>query len=596
MKTVSTNNRLEHAQNVQSVRARRVIGASVLWWMIALGFLGWVVAIMPSQDIPEFWVTVRDHDMAGGALGVFVLVLAQLLRPLFARCDWARIAAFIERNLLVLCALCFALYGGLAYWAHQHFTFSWDEYSLLTQSRIFATGHRSGWVPPALIDWVFAPGHVGVFFAVSAQSGHFVPVYWPGVGLLATPFTALGVSWLCNPFLGALGLWGVHRLTLRVSGSREAAAWAWLLMLASPVVALNAATLYAMPAHLLFNVFYCLLLLRDDRRGALGAGLVGGFALILHNPVPHLAFALPWLFYVATKRRRLLAPLVAGYLVFALPLGLGWSRYIGASFDADKYAQFAPVVGAGSPFAEMLGRFMTVVRMPTPYVVLARIAGLAKTVVWAVPGLLVLAWLGWRTLARQENLATAPQQSSVAGKIDDRALRLLAASFVVSYLAYFLVPFDQTLGWGFRYIHPAWFALPVLGATFLACAPAKSVLRPFFAALCVLTLALSLPLRALQVNRLITQHRQQIPTATASVSAPASITFINVEHGSFTFDLLHNDPFLRNDDWHFVSHGAALNARLARQYLSQPVRAQGGDWGEIWTGSALRHPAFPPPR
>ena len=564
--------------------ARRVIGASVFWWVLVLVLFSWVAAILPRNRPPEFWRTIRDHDVSGAWMGVVVMALSWALTPLFARCDWARIAAFIERNLLVLCGLGFVLYAAISYWPQQHFTFSWDEYSLLTQSRIFATGHISSQVPPDLLNWAISPGHRGRLFAVSAQSGHFVPVYWPGVGLLATPFTALGVSWLCNPFLGALGLWGVHRLTLRVSGSREAAAWAWLLMLASPVVALNAATLYAMPAHLLFNVFYCLLLLRDDRRGALGAGLVGGFALILHNPVPHLAFALPWLFYVATKRRRLLAPLVAGYLVFALPLGLGWSRYIGASFDVGQYASHVPVGSASSPFAEMLGRLPTVFNWPSLYVVLSRFGGLAKTVVWAVPGLLVVAWLGWRTLARQGSSAV-PTDSPMLNR---RAMRLLAASFIATFLIYFMVSFDQTLGWGFRYIHPAWFVLPVLGATFLACAPNKSVLRPFFAALCVLTLALSLPLRAIQADHLISFHRAQIPTATAS----ASITFINVLEGSFSFDLLHNDPFLRNDDWRFVDRGANADAQVARKYLVNPKRERSGKWGEIWTGSALRHPPF----
>ena len=568
------------------VNARRVMGASVLWWILTLGFFSWAVTFIPSDPSGrlKFWIMIREHDISAAWLGLLIFALSWLATPVFARLDWARLAVFIERRLLVLCALAFCLYGAIAFWPHQHFTYSWDEYSLLTQSRIFATGQMSGWVPPVLLQWIWGPGYGDAFFAVSSKSGHFVPIYWPGLAILGTPFTALGVSWLCNPFLGALSLWGVHRLTLRVSGSREAAAWAWAFTLASPVVALNAATYFAMSAHLLFNVFYCLLLLRDDRRGAFFAGVVGGFALALHNPFPHLAFALPWLAFVVWKRRQLIVPLLLGYLVFAVPLVLGWSSFLD-SFDPDTYAQ---VVGASTPFAKIWGRVVSLATLPTPYIVLSRVGGLGKTVVWAVPGLLVLAWLGWRNLGHRA--ATSSQFDT--SKVDNRALRLLAAAFLSTFLVYFIVPFDQTLGWGFRYIHPAWFALPVLSATFLALVPANHILRAFFAALCVLTLAFQLPLRAVQADNFISQHRAQVPM----VTAPVSITFIKTKHGSFTADLLQNDPFLRNDDWHLRDRGAPANAQLVRQYLVNPVRKQSGVWGEIWTGSAIRHPQFPPPR
>ena len=568
----------EPAKN-QHIGAQRVIVASVLWWLVALVFLSLVIAGLPAGRVPEFWVTVREQDLSAAWVGVGVLVCARVLTPLFARCNWAQLAAFIERRLLILCGLAFVLYAGLAFWAHHHVPLALDEYCSLTESRSFAAGQSSGWVPPALLDWITAPKHRGEFISLARQSGHYTPVYWPGLGILLTPFSALGVPWLCNPLLGCLALWGIYRLTFRVSGSREAAAWAWALTLASPVIALNAASFYAMPAHLLFNVFYCLLLLRGNRRSALGAGIIGGFALVLHNPLPHAAFALPWLLFIAWKRRRLLLPLLLGYLVFAVPLGLGWSVFVG-SFDASKYAQLAPSGGA-SPLAEMLGRLATVVKLPTMYIVLARLTGLAKTVVWAVPGLLVLAWLGWRDLKFR----------SPSGTMHTSALRLMAASLFFTFMIYWLVPFDQTQGWGFRYIHSAWFVLPILGAVFLERTPQKSALWPFFAALCVTSFAILLPLRALQVEHLIAKRRAQVPAA----QAPVSMTFINIEHGSFTFDLLQNDPFLRNNDWHLLSHGARNNENLARQYLISPRPEQSGEWGEIWVGSALRHPPFPPP-
>ena len=556
----------------ETASARRVMGASALWWMVALGFLSFLVALLPPDTKLAFWMLMRAYDVSAAWMGVAVLVVARLATPFFARLDWARIAAWIERNLLVLCALSFGLYAALSFWAYHHVPLAMDEYCPLTQSRSFVAGHTSGWVPPELLDWIMAAGHRGDFFGTSQSTGYYTPTYWPGLAILQTPFTALGVPWGCNPFLGALALWGVHRLTLRISDSREAAAWAWLLMLCSPVIAINAASFYSMPAHLLFNVCYCLLLLRDDRRGAFAAGLVGGFALVLHNPAPHLAFALPWLAFVAWKRRRLLLPLIAGYLIFAIPLGLGWSAFMD-DFDASRYAQAArSASGSGPPFIEMLGRLSAVVSLPSPGLVWARLAGLAKTVVWAVPGLLVIAWLGWRGAKLQLE----------AGQ--SRALRLLMASLITTFALYWMIKFDQGHGWGYRYLHSAWFALAVSGGCYLARAPQN--VRAFFGALCALSFAVLLPQRALQVEGFIRHHRAQVPAATA----PVSITFINEAHGTFTVDLLQNDPFLRNDDWRLISHGAARNEALARKYLVNPKREQNGDWGEIWSGNALRHP------
>ena len=508
-----------------------MVFASVVIWMVALLFLQLIVSSVPADTTAPFWVLVRAHDLTAAWFGVGVLALSGVLMPLFARCSWDDIALFIERHLVVLCALALVLYGALAFWAYHHYPLAMDEFCPLSESRAFVSGRLCGWVPPPLLDWIVTARFEGEFFGVLRGSGFYTPTYWPGLAILQMPFVALGVPWGCNPVVGALGLWGVHRLALRLSGSREAAAWAWALMLASPVIALNAASFYAMSAHLLFNVFYSLLLLRGDRRGALAAGIVGGFALVLHNPAPHLAFALPWIGALAWKRRRLLGPLLLGYLVFALPLGFGWSAFLDG-FDASKYAQIAHSTSASLPFGEMLGRLKTVVELPSLALVLIRLTGLAKTVVWAVPGLLVIAWMGWRDTAR-----------AVAGS---RGLRLLAASLLSTFALYWLVKFDQGHGWGYRYIHSAWFVLAILGGCFVAGSARQSAIRPFFAALCALSLAVLLPLRAWQAETFIAQHLAQVPAAPAT--ATASITFINTQHGWFSVDMAQNDPFLRNDD------------------------------------------------
>ena len=451
--------------------AARVIGVSFVQWLLALGVIWFIsVALLPDNVASIFWHLLKLYDLTGAWAGVFVLALSWVAAPYFARCDWARVAAWVEHHLVALCALGFVFYAALAFWAYHHHPLTMDEYAPLLESRTFVAGQLRAWVPPHLLSWVVAPQYRGEFLQVTRDSGFYSPTYWPGLAILEMPFVALGAPWLCNPTLGALALWGVHRLTLRLTRSPEAAAWAWVLMLSSPAIALNAASFYSMPAHLLFNVAYCLLLLRDDRRGALGAGIVGGFALVLHNPVPHTAFALPWIVFVAWKRRRLLAPLLLGYLVFALPLGLGWSRFLDG-FDASSYVASNRAARA-LPFAEMLSRLATVVAWPNALLTLSRAAGVAKTVVWAVPGLTALAWYGWRALPKPRPNDTANDAASDA--VDARGLRLLAASFLTTFLIYCLVKFDQGHGWGFRYLHSAWFAMPILGSFFLARASEKS--------------------------------------------------------------------------------------------------------------------------
>ena len=143
------------------------------------------------------------------------------------------------------------------------------------------------------------------------------------------PFTLVGMPWACNPVLSALTLLVVHRLALYMFEDTEAAGLALLLTVASPVFFGIGISYYSMPAHLLANSLYALLLVRPTPAKAFAAGIVGSIALSLHNPVPHMLFAVPWLIWIATRQGgvRLLAALCAGYLPLCLLLGVGWFEF-----------------------------------------------------------------------------------------------------------------------------------------------------------------------------------------------------------------------------------------------------------------------------
>src|SRR6202040_1898143 len=101
--------------------------------------------------------------------------------------------------------------------------------------------------------------------------------------------------------------------------------WAILFALASGAFAANGISYYSMQAHLTANLLFVALLIKPSGYRAMGAGLVGSIALILHNPVPHALFAIPWIAAMTMHRhqRRYLLPLVAGYLPGAA-IALAW--------------------------------------------------------------------------------------------------------------------------------------------------------------------------------------------------------------------------------------------------------------------------------
>ncbi|MGH8260576.1 MAG: hypothetical protein ACREUG_12930, partial [Steroidobacteraceae bacterium] len=302
---------------------------------------------------------------------------------------------------------------------------SMDEYAALFQSRVFAAGHITGRFPPQLLNWLI-PGHFqDDFLDVSRATGHVVSAYWPTFSLLMTPFTWLGIPWACNPVISALTVLALHRLAMLTFEDPAAAGLVVLLTLASPVFFADGISFYSMPAHLLANCVYAVLLVRPTRARALAAGVVGSIALTLHNPIPHLLFALPWLYWIARRKdgARLFAWLCVGYLPLCLALGAGWF----ALTSHLMHSGVAPhAAAAGGGWRNIMSAF----GLPDSALLRARVVALAKIWLWATPGLLLLACAGaWRW--RRHPIC-----------------RLLVDSAALTFVGYLFVPFDQGHGWG----------------------------------------------------------------------------------------------------------------------------------------------------
>lgn len=502
---------------------------------------------------PVFRYLLAVYDAHGNALLLALAVAAWLLRGNAAALAVVRVAG--ERP-WTIAALLFPLFCAGALVAYHDYPLSMDEYSALFQAKAFAAGRLSGEFPPDLLDRLVPPYFQNGFLAVSRSSGEVAANYWPGFALLLAPFAWLGIPWALNPLLGALAIPAIHRLALQVAGTREAAGWAVALTIASPVFVASSISFYAMQAHLLANVLYALLLLQPSVPRALLAGVIGSLALTLHQPVPHMLFALPFAVWLAFRPGavRLLAALVAGYLPLSLLLGVAWHHYL---------VELMGRAASASPASldAILSRVAHVVSFPSAMTIEARVAGLAKTWAWASPGLLVLAVYG--VLAARS-----------------AALRVLAASLILTYFGFFLFRVEHGHGWGYRYLHSAWFVLPLLAAVALE---ARKELHAMVAWAIALSLLLANGQRLVQIDTFISRHLAQVPPLTrAPTAGMRELLFINPGAGAYLEDAVQNDPFLHSARIIMTTEGRESPAELVKRRLPGYERAEEGKWGELW--------------
>jgi hypothetical protein len=447
---------------------------------------------------------------------------------------------------------------------YHDYPLSMDEYAAVFQSKVFASGSVAAQVPPNLVDWLVVRGFNGTFFIASPQTGRVIEAYWPGFALLLTPFQFLGVPWLCNAFLSGLSIFLIYWITREISGDRRAAGWAMLFALASGAFLADGLSYYSMQAHLAANLVFVALLMKPSRNRAFGAGLVGSLALVLHNPVPHMLFAIPWIVALAFKsdRRRYLMPLLVGYLP-GVALGIGW-------------VLFRAETGSGFPdLAAISGVAVGVFAWPNGVLLNSRVSALVKMCVWAMPALFALALLG-----------------AIIRRADAR-VRCLVSSATLTFVAYLFVRFDQGHGWGYRYFHSAWGVVPILAGCAMANRPQTDGHRliSFAGAGAVLSLLFLVPFQLSQIDQFITRHLAQL----AAPRRPGNnIYFIHPLGGSYAADMIQVDPLLRNEDLLLVSHGAVLDMEMIQRNWPDAVKVSASRAADQWyLGAEDRRRAIP---
>jgi len=518
----------------------------------------------PATDYVIFDRLFIFTDDWGAAFQVGIVLLVALAPPV-RTAGVALARAVGERPVATAVAACVVFVLG-AKFAYHTTPFAMDESAQVSQAYAFASGRLSWFVPVDLLDRMIPPGFRDYFYAVNARTGEVATIYWPGFAALMTPFAWARVPWLVNPLITSATLLVMHAFGARYLGGREAGGWAMLLALASPDFTVNALSFYSMPAHLLFNLLFAWLLLDGRPSRAFLAGLLGGWALVLHNPVPHALFAAPWLVWLLIEKRRwpALLAVAAGYVPIGIAVGCAWPVFI-----AGVGAKAAAATGAAHPtLLQTFTRMVTdVFQIPGYPMISARLYATWKIWIWSAPGLLILAIAGARI---------------VKGPI-----LLLGASARATYVVYWFVPLDQGHGWGYRYFHTAWAALPLFAAAFIVSRPmaaaASSDWRRQVGGIALASAVLGTSLRFWQVDDIIGRHvAQRIPvTATGHW-----VVFVVQNAGLYTWDMIQNMPG-QYDQLVLMSQGSAEDAGLMAARFPSPQRVLADRRGSLWRVSPL---------
>lgn len=445
-----------------------------------------------------------------------------------------------------------------AWFLYRTHPLSMDEYAAKLQSEIFASGHLAGKYPVDLIDLLIPKPFQNTFITVSHASGAIASGYWPAFSLVMTPFTVLGVPWLCNPFLTYCTILSLAALLDAVVKDEAARGYGLLATVCSPVIIVNGMSFYGMPLQLLGSIIFTLGIIKGTPRYLFVAGIAGALSMTAVNPFPFLLYSLPWIIWLLCSGRaswKKLAWLASGGLPLALLLGIGWRVFLTLNFHAAD----------ASTSMHDKGSLLSVFTMPFKALYIARGVAMVKLWLWAVPGLIVLAVM------------------ACSMKDKPRWVLPLAGAVVLTLIGYMFVPFDQGHGWGYRYFHTVWLALPLLAAAAFERISNDASARPrlygFALATCVGTLLLSLPLRMYQVRSFIDEYLVQIPARLEGNAR--QLLFVNLDCGA-TYDLVQNDPFFNGKELRLISQGEDKDKEIAFRLGSHPRLVSNGTCGKRW--------------
>jgi hypothetical protein len=284
--------------------------------------------------------------------------------------------------------------------------------------------------------------------------------------------------------------------------------------------------------------------------------------------------------WLLTRKRglSLVGAACAGYLPLCIVLGLGWYWYCGNLLHED-----AASVGAVVRMTNNQQDIRLIFHFPSLNTLLIRLMDQAKIWVWAAPGLTLLAGIGaWRWRHNTTCL-------------------VLGASVLTTVIGYLFFPWDQGHGWGNRYFHAAWLALPLLATAALfrpagiPVAPTPSAepspimfedaaSRSYVMASVLLMLVLGVGWRGWEIEHFMADDLKQLPEYAGTERRVVIIDDIVSFYGG---DLVQNDPWLRGNEIRMYTQGAAANAAMMAEIFPTMHKVFADKHGWVWSEKQL---------
>ncbi|HEY6930794.1 MAG TPA: hypothetical protein VJA66_14030 [Thermoanaerobaculia bacterium] len=451
------------------------------------------------------------HLILAGLFGLAVLLVArrrgdigQSARPeanpsFFAR-PWA----------VLLLAAAVVLLAGLGenVWL-KNYPFAMDEYAPTFQAEIFAKGQWAARLPEVWRPFLFALSPI--FILVDRGRGTWSQAYFPVYAAIRSLFLLAGLERWTNPVLAGMTIVALAAVARILWPAPKGFFLAPVALLAcSPQFLVNSMTAYSMPAHLLFNLVWLGLWLRKDRVGTAVAPWIGFLAVGLHNPLPHLLFAAPFLLRELLRRKwKLLSYVMAVYGAGVIFWWWLLQRVHPLLQGSGILSQFSVPARPGEWLMQLMHGTLLFSWL-TPAAVLFFVAGVAS----------------WRRLPE-------------AGKD-------LVWGVLLTFAFYVLYPRGQGHGWGYRYVYGVLGNVVLVAAYGLETLAAAAFFRRriLLVASAALSLFVSLPLRGREIREVMAPF---IRASEFIATLKGRVVLIDVRTVWYVQDLVRNDPFLRND-------------------------------------------------
>ncbi|MGI8546244.1 MAG: hypothetical protein ACR2M1_02755 [Gemmatimonadaceae bacterium] len=390
------------------------------------------------------------------------------------------------------------------------FPFAMDEYNAVFQAKIFAAGRLTAPVPA---QWQpFAPALSPVFVTYFPDQHTWRSGYLPVYSAIRALFSLAGADNLTNPLLGSLTVVMMAAVGRRLWPAMPQRTWLAVVFLAtSSQFLFMSMSWYSMPAHLLLNLLWLWLYLRNDTLSLAVAPIVGVLALGLHNPFPHALFVAPFLIRALRQRR------------------FGWLGYAAVVYGAGSLVWYS-WLRASSGYLQATGGLVGAFSLPGAWQVRIQALQLSLVLSWQAPLVVILALVAvvrWRKLGTTE--------------------RDLAVGLVLTAAFFTLFPLTQGHGWGDRYIYSALGNLMILAAVAGGDLAEEGLgmvrVGRLVAASTLVALLIQVPLRAVQVEHFV---RPFARAAEYAATRPEPAVIIYPDSSYYGRDLVRNDPFLQH--------------------------------------------------